>query len=126
MALNSAAIVTDPTTSVTGGRFVQYIADNVDHNIQTLDGHGAFHGMGMVAAIAPAQSTPIVVPRKNVATKYILDSGHIAIHQYNYPINTSPATFNDLVELWSKIKVLPHLITTDQYFMEVVAVLEVA
>ena len=64
MALNSAAIVTNPTTSVTGGRFVQYIADNVEHNIQTQDGHGTFHGMRMVAAITPAQSTPIVVPQK--------------------------------------------------------------
>ena len=25
--------------------FVQYAADNVDHNIRTLDGHGTFHGM---------------------------------------------------------------------------------
>jgi len=31
--------------------FVQYGADNVDHNICTLDGHGTFHGMGMIAAV---------------------------------------------------------------------------
>ena len=29
------------------GQFVQFIADNVDHNIRTLDGHNTFHGMGM-------------------------------------------------------------------------------
>ena len=30
--------------------FVQYVADNVDHNIKTLDGNNTFHGMGMIAA----------------------------------------------------------------------------
>lgn len=30
----------------TPGNFVQYIADNVDHNTRTLDGTGTFHGMG--------------------------------------------------------------------------------
>ena len=88
---------------------IQIIADNVDHNVQTLDGHCTFYGMGMVAAITSAHSTPIVVPLQNVATKYILESGHIAIHQYNYPRNTSTAIFNDLVELRFKIKVLTHL-----------------
>ena len=28
-------------------QFVQYVADNVDHNIRTLDGNDTFHGMGM-------------------------------------------------------------------------------
>ena len=26
-----------------------FVADNVDHNIATLDCHGAFHGMGIIA-----------------------------------------------------------------------------
>ena len=33
------------------GSCIQYVADNVDHNICTLDGHGTFHGMGIIAAI---------------------------------------------------------------------------
>ena len=37
---------TDITTE-----FVQYRAENVDHNICPLDKHGTFHGMGMIAAI---------------------------------------------------------------------------
>jgi len=31
--------------------FFQYGADNVDHNICTLDRHGTFYGMGMIAAV---------------------------------------------------------------------------
>ena len=33
--------------------FIQYAADNVDHNLRTLDGHDTFHGMGMIAAVTP-------------------------------------------------------------------------
>ena len=36
------------------GSFVQWSADNVDHNSVTLDGKGTFHGMGMLIAITPA------------------------------------------------------------------------
>ena len=36
------------------GHFVQYIADNVDHNIRIIDGMNIFHGMGMTAATTPA------------------------------------------------------------------------
>jgi hypothetical protein len=33
----------------TTNSFVQWIADNVDHNTATLDGEGTFHGMGIIA-----------------------------------------------------------------------------
>lgn len=32
-------------------QFVQYSADNVDHNIRTIDGANTFHGMGIIAII---------------------------------------------------------------------------
>ncbi|KAL9968232.1 hypothetical protein ACROYT_G026583 [Oculina patagonica] len=35
------------------GEFAQYIADNVDHNLRTLDGNDTFHGMGMIRIITP-------------------------------------------------------------------------
>lgn len=33
------------------GHFGQHVADNVDHNLRTLDGMNTFHGMGIIAAI---------------------------------------------------------------------------
>lgn len=33
--------------------FLQYVADNVDHNVRTLDGYNTFHGMGIIAAVTP-------------------------------------------------------------------------
>lgn len=29
-------------------RHIEYIANNVDHNVATIDGTGAFHGMGIL------------------------------------------------------------------------------
>ena len=33
--------------NITEGHFMQYAADNVDHNVCTLDGMNTFHGMGI-------------------------------------------------------------------------------
>jgi len=30
--------------------FAQYVADNIDHNVCTIDGYNTFHGMGMITA----------------------------------------------------------------------------
>jgi hypothetical protein len=30
--------------------FTQYVADNFDHNVRTLDGYGTFHGMAIISA----------------------------------------------------------------------------
>jgi len=38
---------TGPTTP---SGMTQWVADNVDHNIRTLDGRGSFHGMGIISA----------------------------------------------------------------------------
>ena len=35
------------------GAFTQWVADNVDHNLATLDGQESFHGMGIIAVSTP-------------------------------------------------------------------------
>ena len=32
---------------------IEYIADNVDHNVTTIDDTGIFHGMGIIAGVKP-------------------------------------------------------------------------
>ena len=49
-----------------GGEFVQYVGDNVDHNIRTLDGNDTFHGMGMIATVTPGTSKQNRIPRNIV------------------------------------------------------------
>ena len=63
--------------------FVQYAADNVDHNVRTIDGHNTFHGMGMIAAITPGtavQKQPI--PRAKVTFADVALIGKVQIRYY--------------------------------------------
>ena len=41
--------------------FLQFVADNVDHNVRTIDGHGTFHGMGMIATITSCSILPLSI-----------------------------------------------------------------
>ncbi len=65
-------------------QFVQFSADNADHNLCTIDGKGTFHGMGMIASSTPA-STYLSPPieRRQVTNKEIMDASQINIKYYN-------------------------------------------
>ena len=39
------------------GTSVLFAADNVDHNIITLNRKGTLHGMGIIATLTPARGT---------------------------------------------------------------------
>ncbi|VDI45290.1 Hypothetical predicted protein [Mytilus galloprovincialis] len=81
--LNAAAAAHDRTNTQFGnGTFVQYIADNVDHNLRTLDGHGTFHGMGMIAAVTPGFRLDKAVPRLSPTLKEVSDLAKINIEYY--------------------------------------------
>ena len=54
------------TTSISKGVLL-FAADNVDHNIVSLNGKGTFHGMGMIAGITPGQKISHTVFRKNIS-----------------------------------------------------------
>ena len=50
-----------------GGKFVQLIADNVDHNVVTLAGKGTVHMMGIIATITLGIfKNSIVVPGRKI------------------------------------------------------------
>ena len=62
--------------------FVQYAADNVDHNSCPLDGYNTFHGMGMIAAITPGTSNRQPIPCISVTADDIAEVGKINIQQF--------------------------------------------
>ena len=72
------------------GRFVQYVADNVDHNTRTLDGADTFHGMGIVASITPGTDTTTCIPKRDVTADEIAQTGSIAIRPYCGPREDTP------------------------------------
>ena len=62
-----AAIIDRNTIHKSDTSFIQYVADNVDHNICTLDGHGTFHGMGIIATCTPTSRIKRTIPKVKVS-----------------------------------------------------------
>ena len=58
------------------------VADNVDHNICTLNGENTFRGMGKVAAISNGCFSSKVLSRRNVTNDEILKVSVVDIHDY--------------------------------------------
>lgn len=46
--LQSSVMEERNVDAIPAGSFSQWVADNVDHNIVTIDGHNTFHGMGII------------------------------------------------------------------------------
>ena len=57
------------------GHFVQYVADNVEHNVCTLDGQNTFHGMGIIAAVTPTTHSDSPIPRCSTTAAEIANIG---------------------------------------------------
>ena len=47
---------------------IQFVADNVEHQIRTLDGTGTFHGMGIIIAATPGSKVSKPVRGDSYAT----------------------------------------------------------
>ena len=59
------------------------MADNVDHNIDTIDGNNTFHGMGIMACATPGkQKSPKEIPRVEVTIEELISIGHINVFHY--------------------------------------------
>ena len=62
--------------------FLQYTADNVDHNSDTLDGHNTFDGMGIIATTTPGTSRTKQAPRLRVTSEDVKSKGQMDIVYY--------------------------------------------
>ena len=66
------------------GKSVLFALDNVDHNIQTLDGKGTFHGMGAIASVTPTTKQKYCIQRKLVTDLNTLSAEKIKILEYKF------------------------------------------
>ncbi len=64
------------------GNFIQYAADNVDHNIRTLDGYNVLHRRGMIATVKPGTSSTRTILLVTVKAEDIAAVGHVNIEHY--------------------------------------------
>eukprot|EP00745_Piridium_sociabile_P023062 TRINITY_DN35931_c2_g2_i7.p1 TRINITY_DN35931_c2_g2~~TRINITY_DN35931_c2_g2_i7.p1 ORF type:complete len:567 (+),score=112.84 TRINITY_DN35931_c2_g2_i7:122-1822(+) len=64
--------------------WIQFIGDNVDHQIRTLDGAGTFHGMGIIGAATPGTKQRKAVRRDVTVTPDKISAiGKVPIHYFN-------------------------------------------
>lgn len=102
-----------------GDTMTHFVADNVDHNVITLDGRGTFHGMGIIRATS-CLSGNMDLSRRNIVrlaqrltVKEIVKNKGITIHPYHLPLKAGLREhifrpFNDLRKL-TDICPQPHL-----------------
>ncbi|CAC5413385.1 unnamed protein product [Mytilus coruscus] len=75
---------------------IMFSADNVDHNLQTLDGNDTFHGMGIIATVTPGITFKEPVPRIDTTPEQIIKSGKIEIKFHKLPAEMHPFNLKEL------------------------------
>ena len=79
------------------GSHIEFVADNVDHNLSTIDGTGTFHGMGIIATVTPCSRKPSKpIPRGPITTEQIAKIGNINIEFFKIPPSPTPLTYQPL------------------------------
>ena len=72
----------------------QYVGDNVNHDIATIDGLNTFHGMGLVEVSTPElPAKELSAPRKEVSGDEMTSIGTVPIYTYQKPAKSQPRTF---------------------------------
>ena len=84
MRFETSASVTNGVhiPGVTSSFSLQFVADNVDHNICTLDGYGTFHGFGIIAAVTPSVTEGVPSHKIKVSNDDVVSAGRINVHVY--------------------------------------------
>ena len=77
---------------------IQYVADNVDHNVATLDGSGTFHGRGIIVTKTPGSKSSRPVPRISVTAEDINAIGRVNIEYFEPASPISPFVYKPLVD----------------------------
>ena len=80
--------------------FLQFVADNVDHNTGTIDGHGTFHGMGIIASSTPGSEVTLCVRRRELSIDQLVETSKIPV-KYYVPSSESSndSVFSELHEI---------------------------
>ncbi|GFO32950.1 hypothetical protein PoB_005945500 [Plakobranchus ocellatus] len=71
-------------SGVSSDSFIQFVADNVDHNLRTLGGLGTFHGMGIIGAATPSEKLSRLIRRDTSVTALQTSTfGQIPVHFFS-------------------------------------------
>uniref|UniRef100_A0A6P7H5E5 Uncharacterized protein LOC114347235 n=1 Tax=Diabrotica virgifera virgifera TaxID=50390 RepID=A0A6P7H5E5_DIAVI len=90
--LFDASVLEHPQENKNDGTFLQYVYDNADHNINTIDGRNTFHSMGGIEIASPltlVQSKDNVKKLKIIPSSFTIGQfGHVDIKYFKKPANT--------------------------------------
>lgn len=78
---------------------IQFSADNVDHNLHTLDGHDTFHGMGIIASVTPGMKFSNSIPRLDTTADQVVNAGKIDLKYHKLKAEMPHFTLKDLRRL---------------------------
>ena len=72
------------------GTFTQWVADNVDHNVATLNGEGTFHDMGIIAVSTSkdthlVKKSPVISRQQRLKVSELVSDKGVSIIQYLSP-----------------------------------------
>lgn len=97
-----------PSPTLNQGTFAQFIFDNFDFNVNTIDGFGTFYNMFGIMCVTPADSTenPIdhIVKQQKLSQTCIVDKkGLVEVMEYTRGSFSSldEFSFKDLDKLFS-------------------------
>lgn len=97
---SSAAVSENSLLPETDGtNLVQFSADNVDHNLCTIDGNGTFHGMGIIASVTPGVSYNDRIPRTKPTTEELIEAGRIDIKLYKPRQEHNPIKYKQIEKI---------------------------
>jgi hypothetical protein len=97
---NAAVVQGTNIDDLSKDQFVQFIADNVDHNVSTIDGRGTFHGMGIIATITPKKKNVFKpISKLHVTAEEIATVGRINIEYFKIPPELSPLKYHLLPKM---------------------------
>lgn len=86
-ASSSALAQSDTLLGLQQHTSLQFVADNVDHNSCTLDGHDTFHGMGIIASVTPGSYTSVPIRRMTVTSDDLRNLVKIDLFHYRQLTN---------------------------------------
>ena len=85
-------------------KFFQFAADNVDHQIKTIDGKNTYHGMGIILAATPEVEVHRKIPKRFITRQELMDIGKIKIINYEPNLSSSSLIFNNNFDFESRSK----------------------
>ena len=78
--------------------FLHFVADNVDHNSDTIDGLNTFHGMGIIACVTNPRNIQLpAIKRTTTTSSDIVDMANIERKYFNFSRDIKPLMmFNEI------------------------------